>query len=355
MSRIDEAWARVSGATAHRLDDMPRVPAFDPPPPVTLQDYPAEAETEPTTLAWSVEPSVAATSPVSTPVAAAVEPPAAAATTIPAPAPAAAPAPTTVSAPAPVPAPAIVPAPAAVRTSSAVVRHALGAPDADIARKLVVDAQTAPIAVEQYRRLAGALHDVQVEHGLKTLMVTSAVPGEGKTLTIANLALTLSEACQRRVVLIDADLRRPTLHQIFRLPNTHGLSDVLRSDGAEAPLLQITDHLTVLPAGRLESPMAMTSDRMGALLDTLSASFDWVLIDAAPVGFMPEARMLARLTKAVLFVIAARSTPHTLVTRAVAEIGVESIVGTVLNSVSDEDVPAAAYYQDYYAPGAPAR
>ena len=218
-------------------------------------------------------------------------------------------------------------------------------------RKLVIGDAIAPVAAEQYRRLAGAVHDLQVEHGLKTLMVTSAVPGEGKTLTIINLALTLSEACKRRVLLLDADLRRPTVHDVLRLPNTRGLSDVLRADCADLPILQLSDYLSVLPAGRLDSPMALTSERMSTLLDTLSGSFDWVLIDAAPVGFMPEARLLARLTKAVLFVIAARATPHPLVTRAVAEIGAESIVGTVLNSVSDEDIPAASYYQDYYAPG----
>ena len=182
-------------------------------------------------------------------------------------------------------------------------------------------------------------------------MVTSAVPGEGKTLTIANLALTLSEGCKRRVLLIDADLRRPSVHQVFRLPNEKGLSDVLRSDREEMPLLQVSEYLTVLPAGHLDQPMALTSDRMGALLERSGEEFDWVLVDAAPVGFMPEARLLARLTRAVLFVIAARSTPHTLVTRAIAEIGSDCIVGTVLNCVDDDAIPAAAYYQDYYTPG----
>ena len=67
-------------------------------------------------------------------------------------------------------------------------------------------------------------------------MVTSAVPNEGKTLTVVNLALTLSESCKRRVLLIDADLRRPFVHQVFRLPNARGLSDVLRSEPGEVRL-----------------------------------------------------------------------------------------------------------------------
>src|SRR4051812_47723561 len=77
-----------------------------------------------------------------------------------------------------------------------------------------------PVAVEQYRRLAATLHELQAAHGVKTLMVTSAVPREGKTLTISNLALTLSESYGRRVLLIDADLRRPSIHEVFGVPNT---------------------------------------------------------------------------------------------------------------------------------------
>ena len=81
------------------------------------------------------------------------------------------------------------------------------------------------MSVEQYRRLAGAVHGLQVDRGLKTLMVTSAVPNEGKTLTVTNLALTLSESYKRRVLLIDADLRRPSVHDLFRIPNTTGLAE----------------------------------------------------------------------------------------------------------------------------------
>ena len=214
----------------------------------------------------------------------------------------------------------------------------------------MVNEKAAPIAVEQYRRLAGSLHDLQIERGLKTLMVTSALPNEGKTLTVANLALTLSESCKDRVLLIDADLRRPSVHTVFRLPNNDGLSDVLSSGRAELPLFEISEHLSVLPAGHSDQPMAgLTSDRMRALLNECAATFDWVLLDAAPVGFMPDAQLLARLTGAVLFVIEAQSTPHQIVTRAIAQIDPDCIIGSVLNCVAEHDVPAAGYYRDYYA------
>src|SRR6476660_8184770 len=173
------------------------------------------------------------------------------------------------------------------------------------AGKLVVSPGIPPVSLEQYRRLAGAMHALQVERSLTTLMVTSTLPSEGKTLTVANLALTLSESYARRVLLIDADLRRPMVHELFGLPNVAGLADVLRVERGPISVLQVTPRLSILPAGRLDaSPMAgLTSDRMRKLLDQSAAEFDWVLLDAPPVAGMPDAQLVAGLTRAVLFVI----------------------------------------------------
>ena len=97
--------------------------------------------------------------------------------------------------------------------------------------RLVIHQDADAIAIEQYRRLAAVLHQAQVDIGTKVIMVASAQPSEGKTLTAANLALTLSESYKRRVLLIDADLRRPALSRLFQLPNRSGLSEDLRSTG----------------------------------------------------------------------------------------------------------------------------
>lgn len=222
--------------------------------------------------------------------------------------------------------------------------------------RLVINKAATGISVEQYRRLAGAVHGLQIDRGLKTLMVTSSIPNEGKTLTVTNLALTLSESYKRRVLLIDADLRRPSIHDLFRVPNTTGLAEVLRSERADVPLLRLSTNLSLLPGGRPDAnPMAgLTSDRMRALLEQFNQDFDWVLLDAAPVGFMPDAQLLANVTGAVLFVIAAGSTPYLLVQRAVAELGPDCVVGTVLNRVEGRNIPATAYYDSYYAYAEPA-
>lgn len=223
---------------------------------------------------------------------------------------------------------------------------------APFAEKLVASEGALPLAVEQYRRLAGAIHEIQVERGLKTLMVTSSIPGEGKTLTVSNLALTLSESYRRRVLLIDADFRRPMIHELFRISNGEGLGDVLRSSRSEIPFRQVSENLAVLSAGQVDQPMeALTSEAMRALLEHCAGMFDWVLLDAPPVGMMPDARLLANLTRAVLFVVAAGSTPHHVVSRALAEFERESVVGTVLNRVQQDHMPTTDYYKSYYPAG----
>lgn len=215
--------------------------------------------------------------------------------------------------------------------------------------KLILSHAT-PVAVEQYRRLAATLYELQAAHGTKTLMVTSALPREGKTLTVSNLALTLSESYGRRVLLIDADLRRPSIHDVFSVSNASGLSEGLRDDSAELSLIQLSPRLSVLPAGRPNSnPMAgLTSERMRTLLEESAREFDWVLLDAPPVGIMPDANLLARLTEGVIFVLAAGLTPYKVVERAVTEIGRESIVGVVLNRINPDSMPETGYYETYY-------
>src|SRR4029079_15854956 len=124
--------------------------------------------------------------------------------------------------------------------------------------KLVVGPNANNALVEQFRKLAATLHQMQLVRGLKTLLITSALATDGKTLTATNIALTLSESYRRRVLLIDADLRRPALHQIFRVPNAAGLNEGFKAKGdGRLSVLKISDTLTLLPAGRPEpDPMS---------------------------------------------------------------------------------------------------
>lgn len=222
--------------------------------------------------------------------------------------------------------------------------------------KLVVSPDTAPIAIEQYRRLAAVMYQAQANRRVKTAMVTSAFAAEGKSLTAANIALTLSESYRRKVLLVDADLRRPTLHDTFQIPNLAGVSDWLRGEGQGErrlpPLVEITQHLALLPGGRPSNdPMSgLTSERMRHLLAMASERYDWVILDTPPVAFLPDGHLLSAMVDTVLLVVVAGRTPAPAVQRAVEEIGRDKIIGVVLNRARADSLKAygqASYYTNY--------
>ena len=223
--------------------------------------------------------------------------------------------------------------------------------DGDAQARLVTGTSSA-VSVEQYRKLAAVLHEEQARTQLKTVIVTSAVPGEGKTLTVNNLALTLSEAYARRVLVIDADLRAPSLHTALNISNDRGLAEALNED-QPLPFVQVSSTLTVLPAGTPgPTPLAgLSSARMAEILEECASKFDWVLIDTPPVGVLPDAQVLARLAGAVLFVVGAGATPAATVERAIVELGgPDAIFGVVLNRVEERRIPSANYYGRYQTP-----
>ena len=158
----------------------------------------------------------------------------------------------------------------------------------------------------------------------------------------SNLALTLSQSYQKKVLVIDADLRRPTLHGMFGVPNTEGLTTVLVDTSVERlPVTQVPGGFWLLPAGRPDpNPMSLlTSDAMKQLLADASAQFDWVIVDTPPVGLMADANLLAAMVDAALIVVKAGSTPYPLVQKAVAAIGPARVLGVVRDCAGIEPWP----------------
>jgi protein-tyrosine kinase len=206
-----------------------------------------------------------------------------------------------------------------------------------------------PEAVEEYRRLAGELIRAQERHGIKVVMTASAVAGEGKSVTAANLALTLSKSYRRNVLLVDADLRLPSLHEIFRVSNSPGLSDLLAGteSGRVAPV-EVFSSLAILPAGRAAGDQVglLTSPQMSQLIDEVSTRFDWVILDTPPVATLPDASLLTAMVDGILLVVAAGSTQHALLTRAIDALGRDRILGVVLNRATEGLTRKA--YDHYY-------
>lgn len=188
---------------------------------------------------------------------------------------------------------------------------------------------------EAYRSVRTALQ-FSTTHGLpRSLLITSAGPGEGKTTTAAELARNIAQL-GRKVVLVDADLRKPSLHQLFGKSNVAGLSSVLAGASDVAGVCQKTDepNLTLITSGPLppNPPELLGSDRLVAMLEQLSQLFDIVLLDGPPILGLADAPLLAGRAEAALFVVSANTTRKDAVQSALHRLaGTHGrVLGTVL-------------------------
>jgi receptor protein-tyrosine kinase len=213
--------------------------------------------------------------------------------------------------------------------------------------KLSTGAGADQVVVDQFRRLAAMLLHAQRESGMKSVMITSAAPADGKTLTALNLALILSESYRRRVLLVEADLRRPVISDAARLSPSGGLSEVMRADAdKKVSLLELSDTLCFIPAGQPDpDPLSgLTSSRMQRLLHEASEQFEWVIVDTPPLGATADASLLCPMVDATVLVVRAGHTPHAAVQAAIDTLGRERIFGVVLNQVRDEVPEVQGYY-----------
>ena len=207
-------------------------------------------------------------------------------------------------------------------------------------------------AAEAYRTLRTNVEFAAIDRPVRTLLVTSSIPGEGKTTTAANLAVVFAQA-GRRTLLLDADLRKPGVHKVFDLQNSQGLTSLLRSDEVDAmSVAQATeqDNLAVLTTGPLPPNPAelLRSPRMKVVLDRLAASVELVIIDSPPLRAVTDAAILASITDGTLFVIDAGRTRRGAAVsgrEALAKVGAR-VLGVTLNRLS-EKASGDYYYYDY--------
>jgi capsular exopolysaccharide synthesis family protein len=218
-----------------------------------------------------------------------------------------------------------------------------------VSGKLVIEQNVGPHTVEQFRRLGAVLQDVRA-NGTKVVMIASAQVGDGKTLTAANLALTLGGSYRQRVLLIDADLRRPSLVPLFGLSHLPGLSEALRTEAeARISVIDLSEHVVLLPGGAPDpDPMAsLNSERMRRIIDEARKDFDWIIIDTPPIAVLPDAHLLSRLADASLLVIGAGKTQYSDVMKAIETLGRDRIIGVVLNRVRKNEGLESPYHYGY--------
>ena len=220
--------------------------------------------------------------------------------------------------------------------------------------------QRASLVAESFRAtLTSILMSGQNGHGARAILVTSPSPQEGKSTVVTNLGVALAEIKQR-VLLIDADLRRPRIHTIFNQANTWGLIDLL-SDSTPCAQYSVDalgrkthiPGLFTLPSGPItaDSARLLYSPRMAELLGRLCNEFDAVLIDTPPVLSVADARILSRLVDAVLLVIRAGQTQRDAANMALNVFDSDGVpvLGTVLNDWNPRDTAYGDYYGSYYA------
>ena len=207
----------------------------------------------------------------------------------------------------------------------------------------------APVS-EAYRTLRTNLEFSSLDKPIKTMVVTSPGPGEGKSTTLANLAVTLAQA-EKQVILVDCDLRRPSQHELFGLSNSVGLTTMVVDDKAmkQPPLLDTeVEGLRLLPSGPVPpNPSELVgSHRMAEIIAMLSEQADIVLFDAPPVIAVTDAAVLASRVDGVLLVIKAGATKRDQARKAKALLDKVNahLVGAVLNNVKMD----TSYYR-YYA------
>ncbi|HEY7065768.1 MAG TPA: CpsD/CapB family tyrosine-protein kinase [Chloroflexota bacterium] len=205
-----------------------------------------------------------------------------------------------------------------------------------------------PVA-EAYRALRTNIQFSSLDTDLRTLLVTSAGPNEGKSTTLANLAVVMAEA-GKRVLAVDCDLRRSSLHTLFDLENTRGFTSLFLDEGVDPPPIQDTavPNLRVLTSGPPppNPSQVLGSPKMARVLETLRAAADVVLFDAPPVLAATDATLLATQVDGVLLVVDAGATRRDLARRARAQLEKVNarLLGVVLNNV-----PLDTQVYGYYA------
>lgn len=247
-------------------------------------------------------------------------------------------------------------------TSHEEIEDLIGAPTLGVighipggdAAMITVNKPRSPIA-EAYRLLRANIDFSGADLPLRTLLVTSSSPSEGKTTTMVNLAIA-SAQFGKQVILVDADLRRPMLHKVFGQPNTRGLSTALQQNGGG----MIHDHLVptgienlyLMPSGPLPPNPAdlLGSRRLADLLEKLKTMADLIYFDSPPVLAVADSALLARMCDATLLVVLSDSTRGDVLRRAKEQLEQSGakLLGVVLNKVSSSR-DGYYYYRSYYS------
>lgn len=220
-------------------------------------------------------------------------------------------------------------------------------------------------AVEQFRSLRSRMHEFRDLNHLKSILISSGLPQEGKSFVAANLAIAFARHKAARVLLIDGDMRRSTLHKLLGTNQGPGLTEYLAGKATLSEVMQRPDannpehplhnglaSLTFIPGGFDHSKAADLSGnhKFDRLIESVAPFFDWIVVDSSPVNLVSDAVNLARGCDAVLLVARGAVTRYETAQRALGELKASKVLGFVLNAVDDPLVAGGYYGYDGYDP-----
>jgi protein-tyrosine kinase len=205
---------------------------------------------------------------------------------------------------------------------------------------------------EQFRTLRARLYQLRDVSPVKRVLVTSAVAGEGKTFVATNLAQAIARERDRKVLLIDGDLRSSRLHLSLGAPVSPGLTEYLLDEASEAEIIQHGQegNLCFIAGGNggvSNASELLSNGRLQKLLDRVAPLFDWVIVDSPPCLPVADASVLAGCVDGVLLVVRSNSTPSALAQKACQELRKINVIGVVLNAVAEADSYGAYYSYGY--------
>jgi protein-tyrosine kinase len=218
---------------------------------------------------------------------------------------------------------------------------------------LVNPARPREAPAEEFRSLRTRLNHLQTLQPLHTLVVTSASPGEGKSFTATNLAVSQAQLSDKRVLLADFDFRRPTIEKTFQIPMSPGITDYLLG---KVPLRDVIrrlgdTQLYVMTAGEtVQNPLELLNlKECKALIRGVRNHFDWVILDSPPLLFAADANLLATMCDGTVLVVRIGTTTYDSVSRALQSLCENNVVGTVVNGARTGELYSKyTYYHNYY-------
>src|SRR5690625_2650929 len=216
-------------------------------------------------------------------------------------------------------------------------------------RQLIAKLNPRSPVSEQYRTIRTNLQFASIDKELETMLVTSSGPGEGKSMTTANLAVVYAQQ-GKKVLLIDADLRKPTVHYTFRMDNLRGLSNILVNNMKleDATYSSSVDNLDVITSGPIPpNPSELLgSKRMRSFINEANQLYDMILFDTPPVLAVADAQILANLVDGVVLVVRSKQTEYEAAIKAkeALEPAQAKLLGTVLNDREKTNVNYYYYY-----------